>query len=75
MSLVDGGSYKIYPQMISKITAAETNIQQRTILVRWMSQRRDVRVLHDVVGRTGVLDEAARQCGQPTGLGQEVLGA
>jgi hypothetical protein len=34
MSLVEGGSYQIYPQMISKITADDTNIPQRTILVR-----------------------------------------
>lgn len=34
MSLIKGSSYKMYPQMISKITATETNIQQRTILAR-----------------------------------------
>lgn len=34
MSLVGGGSYKIHPQMVSKITATEANIQARTILAR-----------------------------------------
>ena len=33
MSLA-GGTYKIYPQMVSKITANETNVQQRTIQVK-----------------------------------------
>jgi hypothetical protein len=33
MSLA-GSSYKVHPQMVSKITATDTNVQARTILVR-----------------------------------------